>query len=189
MKTFSPRSLVFSTLALAFVLGTGPAVAAEAPPPAAPATAPSTPFGIPNAVEVVPGLISAGQPTEEQLRQAAAAGYRSVIDLRPPAEDHGFDEPAIAAGLGLRYVNVPVTLDTLDAATVERFREVFAKAEQPVLLHCASANRTGALYYAHLVLDQKIEPEEALKRARAAGLKAPPLEEKVKAVVAEAAKP
>lgn len=170
---------------LAFCLRLGLALFAATGGPtfAQPAPMASTPFGIFNAVEIEPGVISAGQPTADQLEALQAAGYKTILDLRATSEDRGFDEVALAKTLGLGYENVPITLDTLDAADVERFRAAYKNAPRPLLLHCASANRTGALFYTYLVLDQKLAPEAALEKARAAGLKSPPLEEKVKALV------
>jgi uncharacterized protein (TIGR01244 family) len=152
--------------------------------PQAPAAVPSS-FGIPSSSFPEPGVLAAGQPTAEQLRQAATAGYKTVLDLRPPGEDRGFDEPAAVQGLGLAYVNVPVTLETLDAATVDRFRAALAKAERPVLLHCGTSNRVGALWYAYLVEDKGVPDNEALTGARAAGLRSEALVEKVRKVVGE----
>ena len=64
------------------------------------AQAPAVPaeegFGIPNVTRPEPGLLVGGQPTAKQLKAAAKAGYRTVIDLRPLAEDHGFDEEKAA---------------------------------------------------------------------------------------------
>lgn len=146
--------------------------------------APAAPFGLANGTEIAPGVVGAGQPTAPQLEELAKAGTKSIIDLRTASEDRGFDEAARAKELGMAYINIPVTTDTLDAATIARFREAYAKAERPLLLHCASANRVGALLYAELVLTGKA-PEEALAKAKAVGLKNPALEEKVKAVVAQ----
>ena len=150
----------------------------------APADAEEPP-ALKNATQPEPGLVSAGQPTDEQLRGLAQAGYKTVLDLRPPTEDRGFDEPKTAREAGLAYVNIPVTPQTLDDATLDRFLEAMRTAERPVLLHCASANRTGGLYYAWLVLEKGVAPEEALKRAKEAGLRSPEIEEKVKALVEE----
>jgi uncharacterized protein (TIGR01244 family) len=138
-------------------------------------------FGIAHAAHAE-GVLAAGQPTEEQLRQAAAAGYRSVVDLRTPGEKRDFDEPAAARALGLAYTNLPVGPD-LDGATLDRFAEVFEAAERPVLIHCATSNRVGGLLYAYLVLEQGVAEEQALERARAAGLVNPELTEKMRALV------
>ena len=103
-------------------------------------------FSIPNATFPEPGLMTAGQPTGEQIQILAEEGYRTVLDLRLPGELHDFDEPEAARQNGLAYVNVPVTLDSLDQATIDRFLEAMRKAARPMILHCGSSQRSGALY-------------------------------------------
>lgn len=148
--------------------------------------APSTNlFGIANASVIAPGVIGGAQPTADQLRAAAAAGYKGVLDLRGTAEDRGFDENATATALGLSYLTLPVTMDNLDGATIDRFRETYRTAPKPLLVHCASSNRVGALLYSHWVLDEGMAPEEAMTRAKAAGLKSPELAEKIRTLVEE----
>jgi uncharacterized protein (TIGR01244 family) len=151
---------------------------------AAPAAGADT-YGIPNATFPEPGVMAAGQPSGEQIQLAAEDGYRTIIDLRQPAEAREFDEVLAARQNGLAYVNIPVTLDTLGHATIDRFLEAMERAERPVLIHCGSAVRVGALYYAWLVLEKGVKPEEAMKRAKAAGLRSAELAEKVTKLVAE----
>ncbi len=50
--------------------------------------------------EVRPGLSAGGQPSATQLQALAAQGVRTVIDLRQPDEDRGFDETRVAESLG-----------------------------------------------------------------------------------------
>ena len=142
-------------------------------------------YGLANSSVPEEGVLAAGQPTGEQLQVLAEEGFRTVIDLRPAEEPHGFDEVEAARENGLAYVNLPVTLAGLDQATLDRFFAAFKQAERPVLLHCATSNRVGALYYAWLVLEKGMTEAEALEKARAAGLKSPELESKVTALVAE----
>jgi uncharacterized protein (TIGR01244 family) len=131
-----------------------------------------------------PGLLIAGQPTSDQLKKAAKAGYRSVIDLRAQGEDRGFDEEKVARKADLAYSNIEVTPDTLSQSKVLHFLMVAREAERPTLLHCQSGNRAGAMYYAWLVLEKGVPEDQALERAQGAGLKNPDLGEQIKAVVA-----
>jgi uncharacterized protein (TIGR01244 family) len=142
-------------------------------------------FGIPNATFPEAGLMAAGQPTGEQLQILAEEGYRTVLDLRPPEEPRDFDEPKAAHENGLAYVNVPVTLAGLDQATIDRFLEAMRKAERPMILHCGSSQRSGALYYAWLVLEKGVPAKEALAKSKAAGLGQPELIKKIQKLVAE----
>ena len=56
------------------------------------------------------GVLSTGQPTSDQLSIMAEAGVKHIINLRPPAEDVGFDERARVEALGMTYHNIPVSV-------------------------------------------------------------------------------
>ncbi|HVG11211.1 MAG TPA: sulfur transferase domain-containing protein [Thermoanaerobaculia bacterium] len=140
-------------------------------------------FGILNAIRPEEGLLIAGQPTAKQLKAAAKAGYKTVIDLRPLAEDHGFDEEKAARKAKLEYANIGVTPDTLDASTIKYFLTVLSNAERPALVHCSSGNRAGGLYYAWLVLENGMPEDQAMARAQAAGLSDPELGQRVQELV------
>lgn len=142
-------------------------------------------FGINHATFPEPGVMAAGQPTGEQIQLLAEEGYKTVIDLRTSEEPRGYDEIEAARENGLRYVNIPVTPATFGQATIDRFLEAMERAQRPVLLHCGSSDRVGALYYAWLALEKGVAPEEALKRAKAAGLSAPELIDRVTKLVKE----
>lgn len=133
---------------------------------AGPAFATEEPFAQPR-----PGLYTGGQPSAEQLRDAAATGIRTVIDLRQPGEDRGFDETAVAEELGLRYVRLPIAgaagLTDANARTLER---LLAQADGPVLLHCASGNRAGALLALIHARGEGASVEQALGVGRRAGM-------------------
>jgi uncharacterized protein (TIGR01244 family) len=108
-----------------------------------------------------------------------------VIDLRPLAEDHGFDEEKAARKAKLEYTNIAVTPDTLDASTIKYFLTVLSNAERPALIHCSSGNRAGGLYYAWLVLENGMPEDQAMAQAQAAGLRDPELGERVHELVNE----
>src|SRR5688500_12691553 len=103
-------------------------------------------FGIPNATQPEDGLLLAGQPTAKQLKALAKAGYKTVIDLRLPEEDQGFDEAKAARKADLEYSNIPVMPEILDASTVKFFLTVLGNAQRPVLIHCSSGARAAGLY-------------------------------------------
>lgn len=158
--------------------------AALVAPAAYPQESQPAPFGITNASQPEPGLLAAGQPTAAQLQELAKAGYKTVIDLRAPSEDRGFDEAQAAREAGLTYVNVPVTPSEMGVATLDGFIQALRSAERPVLVHCGTSNRVGGAYLAWLVLEKGESPEQALAKARAAGLKSDELAKQVEALVA-----
>ncbi len=132
------------------------------------ATAQSTQF--PNRKDPLPGITTAGQPTAKQLAAAAAEGYKTVIDLRGPSEKRGLDEKATVEKLGMHYVNLPVLHAAgVTYANAAALDDLLAKLKGPVLLHCASGNRAGAL----LALRAKLhgaDQSQALALGVAAGV-------------------
>jgi len=127
---------------------------------------------LPNGSCPLPDVAGAGQLDGAQLREAAAAGVKTVIDLRPAFEPRAFDEPAAVRAAGMEYVNIPVTPDTLDDATFDRFLDVMRDpARRPVLVKCATANRVGGMLLAYLLLDAHLPEREALALAQRIGLR------------------
>jgi len=122
-------------------------------------------FGEPRA-----GLRTGGQPTAQDLARLKAQGVRTIIDLRGPGEDRGFDEAAEAARLGLDYVALPIAgKDAITPANADALAALLKQHGDGVLLHCASGNRVGAL----LALDAArsgTPAAEALALGRKAGL-------------------
>jgi protein tyrosine phosphatase (PTP) superfamily phosphohydrolase (DUF442 family) len=64
---------------------------------------------IKNFVYISDRLATAGQPTEDQLREIAKAGYEVVINLGLTGTDYALpDESGLVELLGLKYVHIPV---------------------------------------------------------------------------------
>ena len=128
--------------------------------------------GIPNACRPVPGLVTGGQPTDAQVRAAHTAGAATLLDIRDPMEPRPFDEPALAASLGLRYVNISVTGATLDDTTMEKVLAVLRDAASaPVLFHCGSGNRVGGALIPFFMQDHGLSEEDAVALAMRVGLR------------------
>lgn len=116
--------------------------------------------------------LSGGQPDAEQLKAAAAAGIRRVINLRPASEDAGYDEAAAAAALKLDYQLLPIAgPQDLTADNVRKLDALLAAgAGAPTLIHCASGNRVGALMALRAAWLQQQPTEAALDIGRRWGL-------------------
>jgi uncharacterized protein (TIGR01244 family) len=127
---------------------------------------------IPNACTPASGICSGGRPRPEHLQAAKAQGVRTVINLCPPAEAGDYDEPALVADLGMAYVNIPVS-GAADL-TVAKAQQLAAALQDagPVLLHCQSGNRVGALMAVKARFVDGLSPEASLAAGRAAGLRA-----------------
>lgn len=126
---------------------------------------------IPNVRQPRDGLITGGQPDAAAWSQLATQGVRTVINLRSPAEMGERDEAAEVAAAGLAYREVPVA--GADDITEAKGRELWALLQRepgPVLVHCASGNRVGALIAIGAATAGGIAPQAALELGRASGL-------------------
>ena len=126
----------------------------------------------------------AGQPSADDFAIAKKEGITTVINLRTPGEMR-FDEKAVLKELDMEYHYLPFAApDTLKDEIFEKSLKILSdKKKQPVLLHCASANRVGAIWLAHRVLSDDVPYDKALKEAKEVGLKFPPYEAKAKAYI------
>jgi uncharacterized protein (TIGR01244 family) len=122
-------------------------------------------------VKPVDGVTAAGQPDVAALKVFADSGYVAIIDMRGPEEDRGMDdEKGVVEGLGVEYVAFPIVDE--DEINFDRARdldELIQSYDGPVLLHCASSNRVGAL----LALRHSLSgagDEEALNHGRQGGM-------------------
>jgi len=103
---------------------------------------------------------------------AATGGFRTVINLRTDQEP-GFEwERDAVEKTGMRYVQIPVGADGLTRENVERIDAALDQAltEGPILLHCGSGNRIGAVLALREAWLGGTQPEEALSYGLASGL-------------------
>lgn len=152
------------------------------------ATAPPTPretlqqvqLGTLERLHTRDGVYLSGQPTADDLALLQQRGVVTVIDQRGDAETPDLDERAVVTELGLAYHNpafggpLPLTDEVLDQT-----RELLRDAPRPLLMHCASANRTGAAWLAYLLVDEGLPVDLALAEAKQVGLRSPAYEQQV----------
>ena len=165
------RAHLMIVLVFVLVSGCGPKTLEEAP------------IGVAQSVDGYDGVRSlardesiyfAGQPREADYRRLAEEeGIKTVICARLPVElqSLGFDEVALAAELGMAYEDIGFSYGSYSADHVDRFAEILARIEGPVLIHCASSNRVGGLWANYLNRHRGIDIEEAIRIGRAAGLR------------------
>ena len=95
----------------------------------------------------------APQLTTDAMAEAAAAGFRSVINNRPDFEG-GPDQPtsasieAAARAAGLEYVWLPVAGGFQSEAEIARFGELVESLPKPILAFCRTGTRSGRLWQA-----------------------------------------
>jgi len=134
--------------------------------------------GLPNAAEPVSGWITGGQPTEQQIKAFKAAGGQVVLDNRDPMEPRPFDEPATVRAAGLEYISLPIVHGAVTIDTMKQMYQTLKKLEgRKALLHCSSGNRTAAALIPYLMVEKKMEQEDAVDLAMSIGLRSAELME------------
>ena len=197
MRCLSPRNAIYSVglMGLGLIALTGCASTRESISTAVPVTAPavgpashaaqpsvSPPSGL-TVFTSGQGLYVAGQPQAGDWQALAMSGVRTVVNLRTAAEMKARDERIEVDAAGMRYVNLPI--DGAAGITADNARMlsiILNDADGPVLVHCASANRAGALL-AVIAAQRGMQAEPALKLGRASGMTS--TEARARAVIGE----
>ncbi len=152
------------------VVGCGGAAAAGAHGASAEAAAGE--LGIPGERHPAPGLTTGGTPSADALNRAGSMGFRTVVSLLIDGEAGLAEEEAAVAARGMRFVRIPVAGSRgLTEENARRLGEVLRDPEaKPVLLHCSSGNRAGALLALEAFYVEGASVEDALDLGREAGL-------------------
>ncbi|MEI4486300.1 TIGR01244 family sulfur transferase [Frigidibacter sp. MR17.14] len=99
---------------------------------------------------VIDGFAAAPQLTLDEVADAAAQGYRTLICNRPDGEEPGqpsADEMrAMAEANGMTFHYLPVFPGSFPPALVTEMRDVMDGAEAPVLAYCRSGTRSTFLW-------------------------------------------
>ena len=121
-----------------------------------------------------------GATTPEAYPALKKEGFAAVINLRLP-EEPGADiegSKAAATAAGLKYIHIPIDGRNLQPAVLDEFlAAVKEPANSPVYIHCASANRVGAVWLVKRVLVDGWDVEKATAEAEKIGLKSPQLKQ------------
>ena len=119
-----------------------------------------------------------GQVDPAAMATLKKEGYVSVINLRQATEP-GADIEAgrtAAQAAGLKYLHMPFNVAAPDSKVVDGFLAAVAdKSNQPVFIHCGSANRVGGMWMIKRVLQDGWAVDRAKTEAEAIGLNSAPL--------------
>ncbi len=117
------------------------------------------------------GVLVGGHPTSDELRNAAAKGVTTVINLQMPSEPGVAEEVALAKELKLNYTSIPIGgASGLTSEAAKKLDNALAAAKGPVIVHCASGNRVGALFALRAYRLGGSSPAEALAIGKASGM-------------------
>ncbi len=125
--------------------------------------------GVDNLEAVDAKLWRGGAPSQQGYRQLAAAGAKTIVDLR--AEDGLGADQAIVESLGMRLIRIPVRDgQTPSSSQIAAFLEATNQSEGPVFVHCgAGVGRTGTMVGAYAVANGELDATDAVRRNLAVG--------------------
>lgn len=111
------------------------------------------------------GLIADGA-----MPELKKLGFNTVVSLLNPDEG-SVEEGKQAEAAGLKYVNIQVSTRAPTPEQVKQFADIVADSDgYPILLHCESSNRVGAMWALYRA-SQGVPAGIAIQEGRAVGLK------------------
>ena len=130
--------------------------------------------GVVNFTRVDATVACGGETSHEAIAELARQGFTSVVNLRLGNEPGVSEEANAVQSAGLRYFHLPMDPNAPEFETAESFLDVTADASnQPVFIHCASANRVGAVWAIKRVVQDGWTREQAITEAQAIGMRSP----------------
>lgn len=93
-------------------------------------------------------ISTAGQPSEQQLKAAAAEGFAVVINLAPLDPRYSLaDEAGLVPSLGMDYYCIPVAWDQPLESDFTAFSTLLNQLDgKKLLIHCAANYRVTAFF-------------------------------------------
>lgn len=127
---------------------------------------------LPQLAEPAKGVFTSGRLSDVDIENIQRSGIREVIDLTLDGETPDFDEATAARSRGLAYRNLPIKgSDGLSMENVLAFDALLRSSKRPVLVHCASSNRVGAMAALKAAWVDGASTEEAIAIGKSWGLK------------------
>jgi len=126
---------------------------------------------IPNACWPKDDVLVGGQPSRDDFTDAKNAGFKTIINIRGLGEDGTDWEPDFLNRLGLIYHHIPVS-GPMDI-TEEKAQLLMDRMETcayPLMIHCASGNRVGALFAINAFKRDGLTRSQAIQIGSDAGL-------------------
>lgn len=99
-----------------------------------------------NTILVTENIATSGQPSPDQFRIIADAGYRNVINLAMPDSTNALpDEGGFVSVAGMNYFHIPVPFDTPTREHLELFLKLLRiLGDDKTWVHCALNWRVSA---------------------------------------------
>ena len=119
--------------------------------------------------ELEESLLTAGQPNEAQLADAARQGVKVVINLALHDDPRYSlaDEAHSVRALGMDYIHIPVQFNAPSEQNLRRFFAAMdAYKGEKMLVHCAANYRVSAFVGLYRVLREGWTPDQAFEPMR-----------------------
>jgi len=128
---------------------------------------------LPNFYKVDDHVYRGGQPTDDGLKDLAALGIKTVIDLREIGEHSQAQEEKLVTSLDMRYISVP--MKGMSTPNEKHVADVLAllndSSSGPVFVHCKrGADRTGMVIAVYRVSHDHWDNKAALSEAKSDGM-------------------
>ena len=121
----------------------------------------NAPLSLLNEIQYSPYLTTAGQPSAEQFRALAEAGFQRVIFLAFNDHKNALkNEDRIARTAGLEFVHIPVAWDAPTTDDFDTFAAVM-RATEKTLVHCEVNFRASVFGFLYQVIYLGTPVEEA----------------------------
>ena len=117
-----------------------------------------------NYYPISPLILTAGQPTADQITLISQAGCQVVINLARPSSPNALaDEAALVAAQGMDYIAIPVVWEEPTLDDLARFFAAMeANQAHKVFVHCVVNYRVSSFIYLYRVLRLGVNPDEAI---------------------------
>jgi protein tyrosine phosphatase (PTP) superfamily phosphohydrolase (DUF442 family) len=135
------------------------------PPPAARKQPPADkPTGIAEFTQVKDGVSAGQRPEIEGLDWLQAKGYKTVVNLRKPADDDTTDRRQVERR-EMKYVSLEVSPEKLTQEWLDEFNRLIAdNASRPIFVY-GDPTVAGVVWYLHLRTAEFLTHDEARVRA------------------------
>ncbi len=130
-------------------------------------------INLPNCQVPFDSVLTGGQPTFDQIKQAAETGFKAIINLRT---DNELPDPAQeltwAEGSGMKYFHIPISASSgFTPQNAKVFADALSKPENyPLIIHGKSGERVGAMFALKAFHIDEKEIDEALAIGERAGM-------------------
>ena len=135
------------------------------------ALAAAQPAGIQNFHQVSERIYRGAEPTPEGFRALAQMGIKTIVDLRRE-EPQISGERQIVEALGMKFLSVPMSMQTPTEEQVSRVMQELNSNAGPVFVHChRGRDRTGTVIACYRKAHDAWDSQKALQEADLDGMR------------------